>query len=79
MVVPRLIFFGGAKVALRFPCVGARSVPLFAEPPATSATVGPAAVRRHVAKAKAVVTSIYLNLLADPAGDPPDFDVDRLE
>ena len=79
MVVPGLIFFGGAKVALRFPCAGARSVPLLAILPATSATVGPLAVRRHEAKAKAAITSIYLHLLADPAGDPSDFDVGCLE
>ena len=54
-------------------------MPLFAAPPSTSVTVGPSAVHRHVAKAKAVVTSIYLHLLADPTGDPSDFDVGRLE
>ena len=79
MVVPGLIFFSGAKVALQFPYAGARSMSLSATPPATSATVGPPAVRRHVAKAKAAVTSIYLHLLADPAGDLSDFDVSRLE
>ena len=71
--------FSGAKVALRFSCAGACSVTLFAAPPATSATVGPPTVRRHVAKAKAAVTSIYLHLLVDRAGDPSDFDVGRLE
>ena len=79
MVVPGLIFFSGAKVALRFPCEGPRSVPLFAVPPATSATVGPPAVRLHVAKAKTAITTIYFHLLANPAGDPPDFDVGCLE
>ena len=79
MVIPGLIFFSGIKVALRFPCAGARSVPIFAAPAATSATVGPPAVRRHVANAKAAATSIFLHLFADPAGDPSDFDVGRLE
>ena len=41
MVVPGLIFFSGAKVALRFSWAEARSVPLLAAPPANSATVGP--------------------------------------
>ena len=79
MVVPGLIFFSGTRVALLSPCAGPRSVPLFAVPRATSATIGPLAVRRHVAKVKTAVTSIYLHLLADPAGDTPDLDVGRLE
>ena len=54
-------------------------MPPFAAPSATSATAGPPAVLRHVAKAKAVVTSIYLHFLADSAGDLSDFDVGRLE
>ena len=45
----------------------------------TSASVGPPAVRIHVAKAKTAVTPIYLYLSADPAEDPPDFDEDYLE
>ena len=79
MVVPGLIFFSRAEVALRFACAGPHSVPLFAAPPATSATVGPPAVRHYVAKAKIAVISIYFHLVADPAGDPLDFDVGRLE
>ena len=79
MVIPGLIFFSGEKIALRFPCAGTRSVPLFAAPLATSASIGPPAVRRHVAKAKTAVTPIYLHLSADPVGNPPDFDVDSFE
>ena len=79
MVIPGHIFFSGAKAALRFAYTGSRSVSLFAAPPATSATVRSPAVRRHEAKAKAAVTSIYLHLLVDRAGDPSDFDVGRLE
>ena len=79
MVVPGLTSIIGAKVALRFPCAGPHSVPLYAAPPATFASVRPPAVRCHVAQAKTAVTSIYLHLLANPAGDPPDFDVGRLE
>ena len=79
MVVPGLIFFSGGKLALRFPCAGPRFVPLFAAPPATFASVGPPAVCRHVAKVKTAVTPIYLHLSADPAEDPPDFDVGRFE
>ena len=52
---------------------------LFTAPPEISATARPMAVRRHLAKAKTAVTSNYLHLLADPAGDPPDFDVGRLK
>ena len=79
MVVQRLIFSSGAKVALRFPCSGPHSVLLFTVPSATPASVRPPAIRRHVAKAKTAVTPIYLNFLAVPAGDLPDFDVGRLK
>ena len=79
MIVLGLIFFSGAKVALQFPCAGPRSVPFFAAPPATSDMVGLPAGHRHVANAKTAVTSIYLHLLANPTGDPPDFNVGRLE
>ena len=34
---------------------------------------------RYVAKAKTALTPIYLNLSADPAEDPPNFYVVRLE
>ena len=77
MVVPELIFFSGAEVTLWFPV--ARSMPLFAAPTTASATVGPPTVRHHVAKAKAAVTSIYIYLLADPAGGPSDFHLGRLD
>ena len=79
MVIPELMFFSRAKVALRFPCAGPRKVPCFAAHPAIFAKVGLLAVRRHVARAKTAVTSIYLHLLAASPGDPPDFDVGRLE
>ena len=80
MVIPGLTFFSGAKVVLRFPCAGRpRSVSLLAAPPTTSALVEPPVIRRHVAKAKTAVTSIYLHLLADPGEDPPDFDVGQLD
>ena len=81
MVVPGLIFFSGAKVALRFPCAGPRSVPLFAASPATSATVRPprSRVRHHLAEVETAVISIYLHLLSGPTGDSLDFDVGRLE
>ena len=74
-----LIFFSGAKVAPRFPYAGTGSVPPFAAPQATSALVKPPAVRPHVAKAKTAVAPIYLHDLADPVGDPLDFDVGRFE
>ena len=79
MVVPGRIFFSGAKVALQFPFAGPGSVPFFAAPPATSATIRPPAVRHHVVKAKTAVTSIHLHPFVDPAGDPTDFDVGRLK
>ena len=46
---------------------------------ATRASVGPPAIFRHVAKAKASVAPIYLRFSAAPAGDPPDFEMVRLE
>ena len=79
MVVLGLISFSGAKVAVQFSSAGPRNVPLFTAPPATSATIQPPAVFRHVAKAKTAVTSNYLYLLVGPAGDPPNFDVGLLE
>ena len=47
--------------------------------PATSASIGPPVVYRHVTKAKTALIQIYLYLLTDPAEDPPDFDVGRHE
>ena len=79
MLVPGLIFSSGARVALRFSCAGLRNVPLFAAPPATSASVRPSTVHRHVAKAKRTVALTYLYLSADRVGDPPDFVASRLE
>ena len=52
-------------------------MPIIAAPPATSASVGPSAVHRYVAKANTVVASIYYYLSADPEGHPPDFDMGR--
>ena len=53
---------------------------LFRETPlATSASVGPPAVRRHVANVHTAVPSTYLHLLAELAGDPSDFYVGHLE
>ena len=78
IIVSGLIFSSGAKVALWFPCAGPRSELLLAAPLATFTSIGPPAVRRHVAKAKTAVNPIYLHLSADPAGDLSDFDVGAL-
>ena len=58
---------------------GSLSVPLHTAPPATSATVWPPAVSRHVAEAKAAETSFDPRIPADPARDPPDLNVGLFE
>ena len=69
----------GAEVAPRVPCAGPRSVSLLTAFPEASAVIWPPAVSRHVAKAKAAVTSLDLRLPADPAGDAPNLDVGCLQ
>ena len=78
IINPGFVLSFGAKLTLRIAFAGSRSVPLNAATLATPATVWLPAVSRHMAEAKAAVTSFNL-LPAEPAGDPPDLNVGLLE
>ena len=61
----------GAEVTTLFPRAGRRSVSLLAAPPAKPAASRFRAVRLHVSKNQAAVTSTNFRFLADSTGDPP--------
>ena len=60
VVIPGLFLPCGTEVAPRLAGAGARKMPLLATSPGEPAAVWPSAVRRYVAKAKAVKASVHL-------------------
>ena len=79
VIDPGLFLSCGAEVASRLLGAGSRGMSLLTASPAAPAAVWPAAVRCHMAKAKAAEAPVELLSPAHPARYPPNPDVGRPE